>query len=625
MTDIYYAATAFICFICAAGIGWKGLSLFSNEEKIRRNAAAASLVVLLIFFLADGIWGVIAVDPQQFGNTAYFLSTTAFHLMAAVVVFAWTGHILMALGRKVGKNILLKIFRIIILCVPLVLLITNFVNGQVFVITDSCVYEPGPLRPVLFYFQMAGYGLTSFIALIVFLRTRGTKNTWHLLGFITALVPLVTGFLQMQFPDAPFYSMGLTVALMMLAITYLSYTLERKNAALEDALRQTQAANAAKTAFLFNMSHDIRTPMNAILGFTAIAQKFPDDKQRVADAHEKISAAGQHLLELINNILDMSRIEAGKTVIDLKPLNLTKNSMNLAAIVRGSAVEKSIDLKENFGKLSHEVVLADRLHLNEILLNILNNAIKYTHHGGKVVFSMEELADPSEKGLGYHTYKFTVSDTGIGMSPEFAAKIFDEFSREETSTVSKIQGTGLGMSIVKHLTDLMGGTVTVSSEQGKGTTVVVLLSFEEGVMPAEPEKIPVSHPDFLKGKRVLVVEDNELNREIAEDILTDMNISTESVEDGSDAVKLLKEKGPRYFDCVLMDVQMPVMDGYEATRAIRAFGGEYLNLPILAMTANAFEEDKKNALAAGMNDHLGKPIEVNKLTEALLHYIQKKE
>ncbi len=519
---------------------------------------------------------------------------------------------------------------------------------------------------------------------------------------------------------------------------------------LSVALHAADAANRSKTTFLNNMSHDIRTPMNAIIGFTALATAHLDNKERALDYLAKISQASNHLLSLINDVLDMSRIESGKVHIENRPENLADILQGLRNIIQSDIHSKHLELFIDTVDVTHEDVYCDKLRLNQILLNLTSNAIKFTKSGGSVFIKVTQK--PSERE-GYGVYEFSVSDTGIGMSPEFMKTVFDPFTREHNSTVSGIQGTGLGMAITKNIVDIMGGTIDVESEQGKGSefTVRLTLQFADDVpeqfslselvglyalvvdddlvscqsvskmlrqigMHAEwtvtgkeaivrtREAIELGHPfevyivdwsmpdmdgiatvrqirsiigdespiilmsaydwadieqDALRagvtgfiskplfasdlhralerslgktapapqpepqenkfaGKRILLVEDNELNREIAAEILTEAGFEVDSAENGKAACDIMERSKAGDYDLVLMDVQMPVMDGYEAARHIRALPDPALaKIPIIAMTANAFEEDKSNAYAAGMNGHLAKPIDIDAMFSLL--------
>ena len=532
---------------------------------------------------------------------------------------------------------------------------------------------------------------------------------------------------------------------------------EEQKKELSDALVLADQANRAKTTFLNNMSHDIRTPMNAIIGFTTLATTHLEDKSRIKDYLGKISQSSNHLLSLINDVLDMSRIESGNVNIENKPENLPEILHGIRNIIQADIRNKRLDLFVDTVEISNENIICDKLRLNQIILNLVSNAIKFTEPGGRISLCVTQKTSSNP---GYGVYEFRVKDNGIGMSAEFAKTIFEPFTRERTSTVSGIQGTGLGMSITKNIVDMMNGTIEVFSEPGKGTEFVINLEFElngenqeiepiveleglralvvdddilscqsvskmlrnagmkagwtmygkeavirtkEALDEGDPYQVYVidwSMPDMngietvrqirrvigqeapiillsaydwgdieeegreagvtgfiskplfasdlqrafaqifrkseeekaealvvadnaVEGKRLLLVEDNELNREIATEILTEAGFELESAENGQIACDMVQQAEPGYYDMILMDVQMPVMDGYTATENIRQMDSAHANIPIVAMTANAFEEDRKRAMEAGMDGHLAKPLEIDKMMELLQEMLQK--
>ncbi len=391
--------------------------------------------------------------------------------------------------------------------------------------------------------------------------------------------------------------------------------LREQRALLEEALVKAQRASQAKTMFLNNMSHDIRTPMNAIIGFTNLAATHLDDRELVRDYLSKITASSSHLLRLINDVLDMSRIESGRVVIDESPCSISQILYDLQSILRADLETRELHFQMDTRALLHPHVICDRLRLNQVLLNILSNALKFTPAGGRITVTAAEMpGDTPDTAI----YQFRIQDTGIGMAPEFLEHIFEPFERERTSTVSGIQGTGLGMSITKNLVELMKGQITVESRQGQGSVFTCAFPFrlsaapDVGETPAAPAPRPSAH------WHILLVEDNELNQEIAVTILEEAGCLMDVASDGAQAVEKVSHSLPDPYDLILMDIQMPVMDGIEATKAIRALSDPRLaNIPIVAMTANAFEEDRQRVLSAGMNGHLGKPINVDKLFSTL--------
>lgn len=576
---------------------------------------------------------------------------------------------------------------------------------------------------------------------------RGRKR---LLYFVTYALPVCVMSLQYVFPELPFYSMAFSLILIGMALTK-EY---RQRELLVDALNAAERANRAKTTFLNNMSHDIRTSMNAIIGFTALAAAHVDEPELVQDYLAKNSTSGQHLLSLINDVLDMSRIESGRVKIEEKEVHLPDVMHDLRTIVNANIVSKNIEFFIDAVDVDNEDILCDKLRLNQVLLNLLSNAVKYTKNGGQIIVRIIQKPGFSN---GYATYEFHVKDNGIGMSKEFQKHLFEAITREESATVSGIQGTGLGMAISKNIVDMMGGTISVESEEGKGTEYTVSIPFKVLGNSAKYEVVPqlqgvrvlvadddsdtaisVSRmvqeigmrsewtlsgkeavlrtkvaveqgdefgayiidwmmPDFngietvrrirkligeskpiiiltaydwadieqeareagvtafcsrplfmselrdvlsqpyrvkkeetpaspyrFEGKKVLLVEDNLLNQEIAQAILQDAGFTVDTADDGDVAVERLQDSKQGEFDLVLMDIQMPKMDGYAATRQIRTLPSDAANVPIVAMTANAFEEDKQRAIRAGMNAHIAKPIEAGWLMETLSHILTKR-
>ena len=391
------------------------------------------------------------------------------------------------------------------------------------------------------------------------------------------------------------------------------------NVELESAKAQAEAANKAKSAFLFNMSHDIRTPMNAIVGYTELIQKHHNDKERCLDYVDKIQSASDFLLSLINNVLEMARIESDDIVLDEVPIHTGQIVDEVIAVYSELMRQKNIEFSYT-SELKTRYVYADKVKLKEIFLNLVSNAYKYTLPGGKVTLTKREF--PCEKE-GYTLVETVIADTGIGISKEFMPKLFDEFARDKDVIGTQIQGTGLGMPIVKKLVELMDGTIMVESEQGKGTTFVVTIPHRVAeVEDMKQEDTTEVNYEKFKGRRILLAEDNHLNAEIATEILSNVGFEIERAVDGIMCVNMLQQAESGYYDLILMDIQMPNMDGYKATRVIRGMEDESKkNITILAMTANAFEEDIKDAFAAGMDGHIAKPINVKLLMETLAQKI----
>lgn len=386
-----------------------------------------------------------------------------------------------------------------------------------------------------------------------------------------------------------------------------------------EALQTAENANKAKTDFLSNMSHDIRTPMNAIIGMTSLIRHDAGNKAKVIEYADKIDISSQHLLGIINDVLDMSKIEAGKTVFKYTDFSILDFITELNTIFHSQIDEKNQTLtiiKEN---IRHEWVNGDQVHLMQIFSNLVSNAVKYTQEGGKIQFLVEEC---ETKSSAYAKYRFLVSDNGMGMSADFKDTIFDAFTRAESSMTNKIQGTGLGMAITKNLVEAMGGTIDVKSELGQGSCFEVLIDLriaeDRFVSSAEQAEKDEPAGNVLKGMRFLCAEDNELNAEILMELLKIEGAECTICENGKRVLEAFEQSAPGDYDMILMDVQMPVMNGYEATKAIRRSSHELAKtIPIIAMTANAFSEDIQHSLAAGMNAHVSKPVEMKVLEKTI--------
>ena len=386
-----------------------------------------------------------------------------------------------------------------------------------------------------------------------------------------------------------------------------------------EALQTAENANKAKTDFLSNMSHDIRTPMNAIIGMTSLIRYDAGNKDKVIEYADKIDISSQHLLGIINDVLDMSKIEAGKTVFKYNDFSILNFIQEINTLFQSQIDEKKQTLtiiKEN---IRHEWVNGDQIHLMQIFSNLLSNAVKYTQEGGKIQFLIEEC---ETKSSVYAKYRFLVSDNGMGMSADFKDTIFDAFTRAESSLTNKIQGTGLGMAITKNLVEVMGGSIDVESELGQGSCFEVLLDLKiaenRTAALAAQEEIDEQDGNILQGMRFLCAEDNELNAEILTELLKIEGAECTICENGEEILKAFEQSAPGDYDMILMDVQMPVMNGYDATKAIRRSSHELAKkIPIIAMTANAFSEDIQHSLAAGMNAHVSKPVEMKVLEKTI--------
>jgi len=388
---------------------------------------------------------------------------------------------------------------------------------------------------------------------------------------------------------------------------------------LIDSLKQAEEGNRTKSTFLFNMSHDIRTPMNAILGFAEIARRDIGDIDKLTNCIEKIQESGKSLLHLIDNVLDMSKIENGSVTMTEDICDLEECFEMTLKTLQSEIEKKHITFRTDMSDVKNKWVYCDKNRINHILYDLLSNAVKFNKQNGSILVTVSQKECNIKE---YATYDIHIKDTGIGMNHEFLSHVFESFERERTSTMSQIQGVGLGMSITKNLVDMMGGTIQVFSEVGEGTEFVLQFTFKlyesELAQPEQQTSIGTTNENDFSGKRLLLVEDNELNMEIADELLCDAGFTVETAQNGQIAVEMVQNSSVGYYDIILMDIQMPVMDGYQASRKIRSLERKDLaEIPIVALSANVFDEDKKRALSSGMNDYIAKPLDVDVMYEVL--------
>ena len=418
------------------------------------------------------------------------------------------------------------------------------------------------------------------------------------------------------------YIFSLLVATVFYLTSSKKYRERQYEAELEKSAEQAKNANEAKTRFLFNMSHDIRTPMNAIVGFSGLLEKNLQNEKKAKEYLEKIQSSSNLLLMIINQVLEMARIESGTAVLQLKAEDMDALFHRVNTVFEEDIRKKNLQYHAVLD-VRHHYAVCDQTKLQEIMLNIISNAIKYTSDGDSIHVEVHEAVSENPSKI---RYIFSCEDTGIGMSEEYLPHIYEEFSREHTSTENKVPGTGLGLPIIKSMIELMGGSIQVESKQGIGTKFTVDLSFDmasEEEVYGSQNTIKPSAIHTIKGKRILIAEDNELNAEIAKTVLEDVGALVTRVEDGQQAVELFKEKPAGTFDAILMDLMMPVMDGYTATKEIRSLErSDSKTIPIIAMTANAFQEDAEKCIAVGMNAHLAKPLDIEKVMITICHLVK---
>lgn len=439
------------------------------------------------------------------------------------------------------------------------------------------------------------------------------NDTWYF-----EIIPH-TGWVTVK-QQALVFLVAISIAVLATAICYLMLHRKQREKLYTEEIRKSaekaRKANEAKTRFLFNMSHDIRTPMNAIVGFSGLLEKSIHDEKKSLDYIKKIRVSSDILLTIINQVLEMARIESGKITLNPESVNIREMVEAMNTVFESSLTKKSLEYQCSLNVV-HDQILCDKTKMEEIILNVVSNSIKYTNPHGKITVSIDELDSEDEKNANY---KVVVEDNGIGMSQDYLPHIFEEFSREHTSTETRVAGTGLGLPIVKSLVDRMGGTIEVESEEGKGTRFIMKFSFPVSLENQVREKEKQNIPDItekLEGKRILLAEDNELNAEIAETVLEETGIKVKHVEDGIQCIEELKKMPEKYYDVILMDVQMPNMDGYTATQRIRDLDDSRAEIPIIAMTANAYDEDRRKAQEAGMDGFLAKPLDVDEMMRLL--------
>ena len=444
------------------------------------------------------------------------------------------------------------------------------------------------------------------------------NDTWYF-----EIIPH-TGWVTVK-QQALVFLVAVSIAVLATAICYLMLHRKQREKLYTEEIRKSaekaRKANEAKTRFLFNMSHDIRTPMNAIVGFSGLLEKSLHDEKKSLDYIKKIRVSSDILLTIINQVLEMARIESGKITLSSESVNIREMVDAMNTVFESSLTKKSLEYQCSLNVV-HDQILCDKTKMEEIILNVVSNSIKYTNPHGKITVSIDELDSEDEKNADY---KVVVEDNGIGMSQDYLPHIFEEFSREHTSTETRVAGTGLGLPIVKSLVDRMGGTIEVESEEGKGTRFIMKFSFPVSLENQVREKEKQNIPDItekLEGKRILLAEDNELNAEIADTVLEETGIKVKHVEDGIQCIEELKKMPEKYYDVILMDVQMPNMDGYTATQRIRDLDDSRAEIPIIAMTANAYDEDRRKAQEAGMDGFLAKPLDVDEMMRLLAQIIK---
>lgn len=589
-------------------------SLFMRKGANGRKSGAYFFLMLAIFayYVTDALWGLFA----GLNNIPFlFVDTTVYYVAMASALACWSSYIIEYLELDSFTSKAVKYVAWTFFYAEITALAVNFFHPCFFWFDENDAYQAGAIRHAALWIQVVLFFFTVLVTGQKALRFKGIVRSRHMAIFFFSTVMMLATFFQALYPLLPIYAMGCLIGSCILHVYVVEDEREEYRRIIAEEKNSAEAANRAKTTFLFSMSHDIRTPMNAILGYEAMARKKSTDPV-VNDYLKKIDIAGNQLLALVNQVLEMSRIESGKIVLQEQKINIEDVAEVIRTVYGTQARAKGLSLGVEVRDVTHGRLLGDSESISRIMNNLVGNAIKYTREGGSIHVLMEE--EPCERP-GFAMSRMTVEDTGMGIGEEYLPHIFEEFSREETSTVSHIQGSGLGMSIVKRLVDLLGGTIEVTSRLGVGSKFVVRVPLKIDTEVKDEAAGESARQDVsLEGMKILLVEDNEMNREIAEDILGDAGAEIDVAEDGVVAVDKVANAAPGRYDVILMDVQMPRMDGYEATRRIRALADKELaSIKIFAMTANAFAEDKQNAFDAGMDGHLAKPIDVPKLLATL--------
>lgn len=590
-----------------------------NNQLIRRFSHF--VVGIIIFQIINIPVRMIDAGLAHMSQITVFVLNSAFMIAETFVTYEWFVFFEHVQDSFLIKSKLVRLFGIVPLVLITALSIASWWTHWLFYADDAGVYHRGTLFALQIVLPYT-YVVVTLVSAVAYSITRKEKRSAVIMTI--ALIPALICSVLQVIAGGSYILAGLTLSAIFVYMELCMEDirkveklamLEKSKRELEEALDMANKANSAKTVFLNSMSHDIRTPMNAIIGFTDLLGENLGDEKKARDYIGKIKSSSDYLLSLINNVLEMARIESGRSDLDERDISVEKSLDAVYWIFEAQMKEKHIDFIWDVN-VKHNNIKCDVVKLKEILMNIINNAYKYSLPGDSVAVRIEEI--PCDRD-GYARIQTTVKDTGIGMSEEFLEHIFEDFTRAQTSTESGQFGTGLGMAIVKKIVDLMGGTIDVQSKQGVGTTFTVTLEHKIAEIAVENREVVKSTEDYsFRGKRILLVEDNDLNAEIAQTILAGTGMTVDRACDGIQCVDVLKGSEPGYYDMVLMDIQMPNMDGYEATRIIRQFEDKRLSeIPIIAMTANAFAEDRKQAFDAGMNGHIAKPINAEDLKMTL--------
>ena len=577
---------------------------------------------ILSYLITDMLWGLL---EAQHLITLVYIDTVIHFIAMATAVMLWTRYVIVYLGKKKGFGKILSYSGNLFLCFEVIIVIINSFTPILFSFDENGAYHAGVARYITLAIQIILFLLTSLYTLINASKTSGTDRRRHLtIGLFGSAITIFIS-IQLFYPLLPYYAIGYLLGTCLLHSFVVEDEKDEYREALKTALHTAEEASKAKSSFLSNMSHEIRTPMNAIIGINNIALNDPTTNDKTKDYLHKIGTSAEHLLEIINDILDMSRIESGKFTLKDETFLLSKEINQVNTIINGQCSEK--DLKYSFiesGDISGYYI-GDAMKLKQVLINILGNSVKFTPEGGSISFKIEEISDNDSS----KTFRFIISDTGIGISSEFLPHIYDAFSQEDNASTGKYGSTGLGMPITKKIVEMMNGKIEVESEKGKGTTFTLTIAFDKSDKNSltaasfgNSSSNSETEDSVLKGKRVLLAEDISINAEIMVSILETNGIEADVAENGRIATELFESHEAGYYLAVFMDMKMPEVDGLEATRMIRSSNHpDASSIPIIALTANAFDEDVQKSREAGMNDHLSKPVEPDLIFSTLKKYL----
>lgn len=623
MIGLYLGSSCFMIILLTILMMRIGYHIERSQSK---TYALVFVGMVELYVLMDALFVVCLLDESR--RVSIFKTVVfVFYLVYVIMPYVWHKFMQSYMGIQCGKN--RKLMEAVPLIILLGMVICSVPTGIIWKIYSDGGYVRGAWFSSFAVLNLFYY-LYAFVQTFYILITKSRREIRYLLkSSVFSALPLigilVNTYVIPLYGVYPFQPYCLVIGVLLAYLFMVEYQhnqsesehREKLSSALEqekEASRKAREAGEVKNTFLANMSHDIRTPMNAILGFSDIIAKHPDDETVVRDAVAKIHASGDILMKIINDVLDLSKIESGKLQVEETVTDLQQLSANLEKMLEYSMEKGGIKF-EVISEIENPYVWCDVTKLQQVLVNILNNAVKFTPEGGKITLQYQQ--EPVEDGRA--EYQITVRDTGIGMDEEFQKHAFEAFERERTSTESKIEGTGLGLAIVQKLVDLMDGQVTIHSKRGKGTAIIIKLSLKIADQAELQTEVSGRRTvSDLTGTRILLVEDNDLNAEIATEILTSRGFLVERAENGRICVECLEQAESDYYQIILMDIQMPVMNGYDAAKKIRSMSDvDKAFIPIIAMTANAFEEDHRRAVQAGMEGFVIKPIEVDKLIQEI--------